>query len=107
MSIFLCKQYVESSLVTQPHFNNLSKDIDMCSHSDRSKGTQTTLESNYVDSCDEVEEDGDTSIHSTNERRPHDELMDRLRTLSASVAGQKEPEEEICSPGGANAAPPN
>eukprot|EP00986_Skeletonema_menzelii_P000139 scaffold32_cov144-Skeletonema_menzelii.AAC.3 len=106
MSIFLCKQYVESSLVTQPHFNNLSKDIDMCSHSDRSKGTQTTLESNYVDSCDEVEEDGDTSIHSTNERRPHDELMDRLRTLSASVAGQKEPEEEICSPGGANAAPP-
>lgn len=87
VSIMLCKHYVESSLVEQPH-NNLSTDI--CSHSDRSKGTQITLESNYIDSCDEDETDVNTSTH--------EEFMDRLRTLSVSVAGQQEPEEEIYPP---------
>ncbi len=91
VSVLLCKLYVESSLVTQPQLEKCSK--DMCSESDRSKGTHTTaLESNYIDSCDE--NDSDSSTHDTNEQRLHDDLMSQLATLSASFAGQQQPEEE-------------
>ena len=104
VSVLLCKQYIESSLVAQPQLNKCSN--DMCSDSDLSKGTHTTaLESNYIDSCDD-EYDTDVSVYDTNKRRMHDELMDRLTKLSASVAAQREPEEEIYTPKRVNAVPP-
>ncbi len=101
VSVLLCKLYVESSLVTQPQLDKCSK--DMCSESDRSKGTHTTaLESNYIDSCDE--DDSDVSTHNTNEQiMLHDDLMSQLATLSASFAWQQEPEEE--TPKRPNATP--
>ena len=103
-SVLICKLYVESSLVTQPQLDKKGSK-DMCSDSDRSKGTHTTaLESNYIESCDE--DDSDASIHDTNERRLHDELMNRLKTLSASIAGKQDPEEEISTPKRPNAIPP-
>ena len=95
VSILLSKKYIESFLVAQPQ--NMTRSNEMSSDSDRSKGTHTTAyESNSIEFSDD-EEDGDMSAaYETDKRRSHDELMDRLKTLSVSAKfEQQESEEEI------------